>query len=159
VSPYQCWLYMFPYQCWLYVSPSQCLLYMFPYQCWLYVFTYQCWLYVSPYQLMLHGYMCPNTIADWLIDYLLFCVLLKNYSLTWRRHYCRWRAEKFKPICWVLRAFEQGGIFIVPHLLWHGTSVFPVSSEVLPHSVASYDTQGVCVGPILTRILTGSNTD
>jgi hypothetical protein len=23
-----------------------------------------------------------------------------------------------------LRAFEQGGIFIVPHLLWHGTSVF-----------------------------------
>jgi hypothetical protein len=29
----------------------------------------------------------------------------------------------------MLRAFEQGGIFIVPHLLWHGTSVFPVSSE------------------------------
>jgi hypothetical protein len=42
--------------------------------------------------------------------------------------------------CSALRAFEQGGIFIVPHLLWHGTSVFPVSSEVLPHSVASYDT-------------------
>jgi hypothetical protein len=41
-----------------------------------------------------------------------------------------------------LRAFEQGGIFIVPHLLWHGTSVFPVSSEGPPHSVASYDTQG-----------------
>jgi hypothetical protein len=41
-----------------------------------------------------------------------------------------------------LRAFEQGGIFIVPHLLWHGASVFPVSSEGLPHSVASYDTRG-----------------
>jgi hypothetical protein len=39
-------------------------------------------------------------------------------------------------------AFEQGGIFIVPHLLWHGTSVFPVSSEGLPHLVASYDTRG-----------------
>jgi hypothetical protein len=39
-----------------------------------------------------------------------------------------------------LRAFEQGGIFIVPHLLWHGTSIFPVSSEGPPHSVASYDT-------------------
>jgi hypothetical protein len=36
-----------------------------------------------------------------------------------------------------LRGFEQGGIFIVPHLLWHGASVFPVSSEV-----ASYDKQG-----------------
>jgi hypothetical protein len=32
-------------------------------------------------------------------------------------------------LCSALRAFEQGGIFIVPHLLWHGTSVFPVSSE------------------------------
>jgi hypothetical protein len=38
-------------------------------------------------------------------------------------------------------AFEQWGVFIVPHLLWHGTSVFPVSSEGLPYLVASYDTQ------------------
>jgi hypothetical protein len=41
-----------------------------------------------------------------------------------------------------LSAFEQGGIFIVPHLLWHWASVFPVSSELWPHSVAFYDTQG-----------------
>jgi hypothetical protein len=40
------------------------------------------------------------------------------------------------------QGFEQGGIFIVPHLLWNGTSVFPVSSEGPSHSVASYDTQG-----------------
>jgi hypothetical protein len=45
-------------------------------------------------------------------------------------------------LCSALRAFEQGGIFIVPHLLWHGASVFPVSSEGPPHLVASYDTQG-----------------
>ena len=43
-------------------------------------------------------------------------------------------------LCSALRAFEQGGIFIVPHLLWQGTSVFPVSSEGTPQSVASYDT-------------------
>jgi hypothetical protein len=43
-------------------------------------------------------------------------------------------------LCSALRAFEQGGISIVTHLLWHGTSVFPVSSEGSPHSVASYDT-------------------
>jgi hypothetical protein len=30
----------------------------------------------------------------------------------------------------------------VPHLLWHETSVFPVSSEEPPHLVAFYDTQG-----------------
>jgi hypothetical protein len=40
-----------------------------------------------------------------------------------------------------LTAFERGGIFTVPHLLWHSASVFPVSSEGSPHSVASYDTQ------------------
>jgi hypothetical protein len=35
-----------------------------------------------------------------------------------------------------------GKDLIVPHLLWHGTSVFPVSSEGPPHSVASYNTHG-----------------
>jgi hypothetical protein len=29
-----------------------------------------------------------------------------------------------------LRAFEQGGIFIVPQLLWHGSLFFPVSSKI-----------------------------
>jgi hypothetical protein len=43
-------------------------------------------------------------------------------------------------LCSALKAFEQGGIFIVPHLLWHGTSVFPVSSEGPSHAVAFYDT-------------------
>ena len=45
-------------------------------------------------------------------------------------------------LCSALRAFKQGGIFIVPHLLWHGASVFPVSSEGPPHSVAFYDALG-----------------
>jgi hypothetical protein len=47
------------------------------------------------------------------------------------------RAAKFRPMLGA-----QGGIFILPHLLWHGTSVFPVSSERPPHLVASYDTRG-----------------
>jgi hypothetical protein len=41
-----------------------------------------------------------------------------------------------------LNPFEQWMIFIVPHLLWHGALVFPVSSEGPPHLVAFYDTQG-----------------
>jgi hypothetical protein len=32
-------------------------------------------------------------------------------------------------LCSPLRAFEQGGIFIVPHLLRHGASVYTASSE------------------------------
>jgi hypothetical protein len=45
-------------------------------------------------------------------------------------------------LCLALRAFEQQGMFIVPHLLWHWASVFPVSSEGPPASVTSYDKQG-----------------
>jgi hypothetical protein len=36
-----------------------------------------------------------------------------------------------------------------------GSRFFLVSSEGLPHLVASYDTQGECGVSILTRILTG----
>jgi hypothetical protein len=41
-------------------------------------------------------------------------------------------------LCSALRAFEQGGIFIVPHR----TPVFSVTSAGPPHSVASCDTHG-----------------
>jgi hypothetical protein len=42
----------------------------------------------------------------------------------------------------VLRAFEQGGIFIVPHLLWNGTSFFSgLIQRTAPFS-RLYDTQG-----------------
>jgi hypothetical protein len=40
-----------------------------------------------------------------------------------------------------LWVFEQEAFFIVSHLLEHGVSVFPVSSEGLLRSVASYDIQ------------------
>jgi hypothetical protein len=43
---------------------------------------------------------------------------------------------KIKAYCSALGASKQGGIFIVPHLLWHGETVFPVSSKEPPHSVA-----------------------
>jgi hypothetical protein len=35
-------------------------------------------------------------------------------------------------VCSALRAFEQGGIFVVPHLLWHGTSFFRSHSNDCP---------------------------
>jgi hypothetical protein len=42
-----------------------------------------------------------------------------------------------------LRALEQGGIFIVQHLLGHKASVLLVLLEGQSHSVASYDIQGM----------------
>jgi hypothetical protein len=44
-------------------------------------------------------------------------------------------------LCSALEAFDHGGIFNVLHLLWQRASVFPVSSEGPPHSIASYDSQ------------------
>jgi hypothetical protein len=87
--------------------------------------------------------LCSALRAFYLRNFchMIFTVLhpAQNFSFIWRRHHCRWRAAKFRPM---LGAFEQGGIFIVQHLLWHGASVFPVSSERPPNSVASYDTRG-----------------
>jgi hypothetical protein len=45
-------------------------------------------------------------------------------------------------LCSALRAFKQGGIFMVQNLLCYGILVFPVSSNGLPHSIASYESQG-----------------
>jgi hypothetical protein len=36
----------------------------------------------------------------WFIQYLLFYVPLKNFSLIWRRHHYRWRAAKYRPMQW-----------------------------------------------------------
>jgi hypothetical protein len=73
---------------------------------------------------------------DWLIDYLRFYVPLKNISLI------AGEGLQNLGLCLAIRAFGQGGIFIMPLLLWHGTSVYPVSSERPPHLVAFYDTRG-----------------
>jgi hypothetical protein len=64
--------------------------------------------------------MCvgPETyIGGMRIDYFLFYVSLKNFSLVWRRRHYRWRAAKFRLLLGA-QAFEQWGIFIVPHQLW-----------------------------------------
>ena len=66
------------------------------------------------------------------IDYLLFYVPLENISLIWNVTITGEGLQNLG-LCSALRAFD---------LLWHGASVFPVSSEWPPHSVASYDTQG-----------------
>ena len=58
----------------------------------------------------------------WFVCLKLF-VQLENFSLIWRRHHCWWRAANFD-LCSALMAIEQWGFFSVPHLLWHGTSVY-----------------------------------
>jgi hypothetical protein len=75
-------------------------------------------------------------VGGWFPFYLLLYVPLLNFSLIWRLHHCRWRGLQNLGLCLALGAFEQGRVFIVPHLLWQGASIFPVSSEGPPHFVA-----------------------
>jgi hypothetical protein len=83
----------------------------------------------------------------------MFYVLLKNISLIWRRHHYRWRAAKFRPM---LRAFKQGGIFIVPHLaaVTQDLGFSGLIRKTAPFNRLLRLTRGSW-GPILTRILTG----
>jgi hypothetical protein len=92
-----------------------------------------------------------------MIDYLRFYVPLKIFSLIWRRPHCRWRAKKLG-LCSVLRVLEQGGVSIVPHLLWHGASVIPVSFEGPPPFNSLLRLAKGCGGRILTQILTGPHS-
>ena len=52
-----------------------------------------------------------------------FFIPFENCSLIWRHHHYPWRAANFD-LCSVLIAIEQWGFFSVPHLLWHGASVY-----------------------------------
>jgi hypothetical protein len=84
--------------------------------------------------------MFTSQLIDWLIIYG-FTSRSKIFHLYGDVTITGWRAAKFRPML-SAQGLWAGGIFIVPHLLWHGTSVFPVSSEGPSHSVASYDPQG-----------------
>jgi hypothetical protein len=74
--------------------------------------------------------VCYYWLIDWLIDWLFTGVFSR-----WRIFHLYGDATiageglQNLGLCSAFMAFEQGGIFIVPHLLWHGTSVYPVSSE------------------------------
>jgi hypothetical protein len=52
-----------------------------------------------------------------MINYLLFYIPLKNFSLIYGDVTITGKGLQNLGLCMVLRAFEQEGIFIVPHLL------------------------------------------
>ena len=47
----------------------------------------------------------------------------REFFFIWSRHNCLWRSANFD-LCSALVAIEQWGFFSVPHLLWHGASVY-----------------------------------
>ena len=57
-----------------------------------------------------------------------FFISRKIFSLLWRRHHWRWRAENLY-LCSALMAIEQWRFFSVPHLLCNGNPIIMVISE------------------------------
>jgi hypothetical protein len=93
-------------------------------------------------------------IFDWLIDYLGFYVPLKNISLIWRRHHCRWRAAKFRPMLGARGLWAGRDLYRATPTVTRDLGFSGLIRRTAPFSRLLRHTRG-CGGSILTRILTG----
>jgi hypothetical protein len=91
---------------------------------------------------------------DWLIDYLLFYVPLKNISLIWRRHHYRWRAAKFRPMLGAQGLWAGRDLYRATPAVTRGLGFSGLIRRNAPFSRLLRHTRG-CGGSILPRILTG----
>ena len=66
-----------------------------------------------------------SPLWDWMVLFVCLWILvpLKNFSLILRRHLYLWRTANFN-LCSALMAIEQWGFFSMPHLTWHGASMY-----------------------------------
>jgi hypothetical protein len=88
-----------------------------------------------------------------IIHYLRFYLPLKNISLIWRRHHCRWRATKFRPMLGTLGLWAGRDLYrATPAVTW-GLGLCGLIRRTAKFSRLLRHAWG-CGGPILTRILT-----
>ena len=92
---------------------------------------------------------------DWLIDYLVFYVPLKNISLIWRRHHCRWRAAKFRPMLGAQGLWAGRDLYRATPAVTRDLGFSGLIRRTAPFSRLLQHMRG-CGGSILTRILTGT---
>jgi hypothetical protein len=104
---------------------------------------------------------------DWLIDYLGFYVPLKNFSLIWRhhhcrwrftymetRHHCRWRATKFRPMLGAQGLLAGRYLYRATPAETRDLGFSGLIWRTAPFSRLWRQTRG-CGGSLLTWILTG----
>jgi hypothetical protein len=90
----------------------------------------------------------------WLIDYFQFYVPLKNISLIWRRHHCRRRASKFRPMLGAQGLWAGRDLYCATPAVTRDLGFSGLIRRTAPFSRLLRHTRG-CGGSILTRILTG----
>jgi hypothetical protein len=91
---------------------------------------------------------------DYLIDYLRFYVPLKNISLIWIRHHCRWRAAKFRPMLGAQGLWAGRDLYRATPAVTRDLGFSGLIRRTAPFNRLLRHTR-VCGGSILTRILTG----
>jgi hypothetical protein len=90
----------------------------------------------------------PRVMLDWLY------VPLKNFSLIWRRHHCRWRAAKFRPILGAQGLWAGRDLYHATPAVTRDLGFSGLIQRTAPFSRLLRHSRG-CAGSILTRILTG----
>jgi hypothetical protein len=88
-------------------------------------------------------------------DYLEFCVPLKNFSLIWRRHQCRWRAAKFRSMLGAQGVWAGRDLYRATPTVTRGFGFSGLIRRTSPFSRFLRHTRGCGVLSILIRVLTG----
>jgi hypothetical protein len=104
-----------------------------------------------------HCVMQDDWLIDRLIDSLLFYVPLKNFSLKWRRHHCRWRAVKFRSMLGAQCLWAGRDLYRATPTVTRGLSFSGLIRRTAPFSRLLRHTRG-CGGSILTRTLMGPHS-
>jgi hypothetical protein len=94
------------------------------------------WVYRVPIKCETKSKWSETKSTDWLIDYLLLYVQLKNVSLIWRRHHYRWKVAKFRPMLGALGLWAGRNLYCAISAAKQDLN-FPPS-----HQFANYNTQG-----------------
>jgi hypothetical protein len=100
-----------------------------------------------------------NWLIDWLIDWLFTVyVPLKNFSLIWRRHHCRRRARKFRPMLGAQGLWAGRDLYRAPPAVTRDLGFSGLIRRTAQFSLLLWHTRG-CGRSILTRIITGKKFD
>jgi hypothetical protein len=93
----------------------------------------------------------------WLINCLLFYFPLKNFSLIWRRHHCRWRAAKFRPLLGAQGLWAGRDLYRTIPTVTRDLSFSGLIRRTAPFRSLLRHAWGCGGGSILTRVITGVN--
>jgi hypothetical protein len=105
--------------------------------------------YSKQFQMLYINQSGIMSMINWLIDYLWFYVPLKNFALIWRRHHCRWRTAKFRPMLGAQGLWAGRDLYRATPAVTRDLGCSGLIRRTVPFSRLLQHTRG-CGGSILT---------